>query len=95
MVHLWYRNDLFDIIHDTIIKRKLLVINYTRYTIYVRRLQIEYTASHHRQLLHSKHNTKCSMLNGIISRDLYCQQSYCRSDHNLAYFAWISTLFMD
>ena len=50
MVHVWYRNDLFGIIglHNTVLKRKLFVVNYTRYSIYVRRLQIEYTTSHHR-----------------------------------------------
>ena len=61
MVHVWYHNDLFDIIHNTVIKRKLLVINCTRYTIYVGILQLEYTASHHRQLPHSKHNTVLTM----------------------------------
>ena len=39
----WYGNDLFDIINNTVIKHKLFVINYIRNNIYIRRLQIEYT----------------------------------------------------
>ena len=50
--------------------------------------------------LDSLHRIYCMHMCGCELWDLNCnyitgQQSYCRSDHNLACFAWISTLFMD